>query len=236
MESKIIFVSLGPGDPELVTLKGFKTLQNSDVILCPSTISKDGRELSRSEDIVVSIGIDISKVRRFIVPMSRDREQTLTIYREVARQAVEIASSGQSVAITAEGDAGFYSSAQYICDYVEELGASTDRISGVPAFIDCARLSHTPLVSGDNSVEIMAYVDSSKSLIQKIEERKSSIVLMKISQREEIIKEALRNTNGYNIYYIESCGVDSLERIITDREEVLNRKFPYFAIIIIKPC
>ncbi|MFI3289529.1 MAG: precorrin-2 C(20)-methyltransferase [Rikenellaceae bacterium] len=235
MKSKIIFVSLGPGDPELVTLKGFKTLQNSDVILCPSTISKDGREVSRSEDIVVSIGIEISKVRRFIVPMSRDREQTLKLYREVAELAVEIASSGQSVAITAEGDAGFYSSAQYINDYVEELGVSTDRISGVPAFIDCARLAHTPLVSGDSSVEIMAYVDSAESLIQKIKEQKS-IVLMKISQREEIIKEALRNTDSYNIYYIESCGVDSLERIITDREEVLSRKFPYFAIIIIKPC
>ncbi len=235
MESKIIFVSLGPGDPELVTLKGFKTLQNSDVILCPSTISKDGRELSRSEDIVVSIGIDISKVRRFIVPMSRDREQTLKLYREVAKQAVEIASSGQSVAITAEGDAGFYSSAQYICDYVEELGASIDRISGVPAFIDCARLAHTPLVSGDSAVEIMAYVDSAELLVQKIEERKS-IVLMKISQREQIIKEALKSVEGYNIYYIESCGVDGLETIITDREEILNRKFPYFAIIIIKPC
>ncbi|MFR9650809.1 MAG: precorrin-2 C(20)-methyltransferase [Rikenellaceae bacterium] len=235
MESKITFVSLGPGDPELVTLKGFKTLQNSDVILCPSTISKGGCEVSRAEDIVVSIGIDISKVRRFIVPMSRDREQTLRLYREVAKLAVDIASSGQSVAITAEGDAGFYSSAQYINDYIEEMGVSTERISGVPAFIDCARLAHTPLVSGDSSVEIIAFVDSAESLLQRIEERKS-IVLMKISQREQIIKDAIRSAEGCKIYYIESCGVEGVESIITDREEILGRKFPYFAIIIFKPC
>lgn len=233
MSNKVIFVSLGPGDPELITIKGFKTLQNVDVILCPSTLTKDGRELSRSEDIVVSLGIDICKVRRFVVPMSRDREQTLNAYRRVAQLAVDYVASGQSVAITAEGDAGFYSSAQYIDEYVNMLGVETDRVSGVPAFIDCARLAHVPMVSGDSSMEVISRVDSVEMLLSRMSEDKS-IVLMKISQWEQTIKEAIQRSDNHQFIYIESCGVSDKEFVLTERDEILERKFPYFSIIIIK--
>lgn len=233
MSNNIIFVSLGPGDPELITLKGFKMLQNADVILCPSTINRDGRELSRSEDIVASLGIDICKVRRFVVPMSREREETLRAYRALADRAIEYMQSGHSVAITAEGDAGFYSSSQYIDEYIQSKGVATDRISGVPAFIDCARLAHTPLVSGDNAVEVISYVDSAESLRSKMSEAKT-IVLMKISQREAIIKEAIKSSTEHDFIYIESCGVKDKEFSICNLNEILERKFPYFAIIIIK--
>ena len=37
MNHPIHFVSLGPGDPELITLKGLKTLQKADIIYCPAT-------------------------------------------------------------------------------------------------------------------------------------------------------------------------------------------------------
>ncbi len=228
-----MFVSLGPGDPELITLKGFKTLQNADVILCPSTLNKEGQELSRSEDIVASLGIDICKVRRFHVPMSRDREATLRAYRAVADLAIDYMQSGHRVAVTAEGDAGFYSSSQYIDEYIESKGVATDRISGVPAFIDCARLAHTPLVCGDNAVEVISYVASAEALRKSMSEAKS-IVLMKISQREAIIKEAIAGDTDHNFVYIESCGVEGREFSSTNLDEIVERKFPYFAIIIIK--
>ena len=41
----VIFVSLGPGEPELITLKGLKALQNADCIFCPETRIRDGRTL-----------------------------------------------------------------------------------------------------------------------------------------------------------------------------------------------
>lgn len=233
MSNKIMFVSLGPGDPELITLKGFKILQNSDVILCPATITSDGRELSRSEDIVVSIGIDICKVRRFFVPMSRNREATLEVYASVAKQAAEFVGQGLSVAVTAEGDAGFYSSSQYIEEFAWEMGVETDRVAGVPAFIDCARRAHTHLVNQDSSIEVMAKVESAEQLLSKMAEDKS-IVLMKVSQWEASIKEAIQRSENHVFYYIESCGVESREFYSSDRDEILARKFPYFAILIIK--
>ncbi len=233
MTTPITFVSLGPGDPELITLKGLKMLQSADIILTPSTSIKGKEAVSRSEDIILSLGIDKEKVFRFHVPMSRNRQATLEAYRDVAEKALEHAANGLQVAITAEGDAGFYSSAQYIEEAIWALGGEASRIAGVPAFIDCARLAQTHIVSQDSSFEVIARIDSAEELLCAMSQNKS-IVLMKISQWEDVIKSVIRNSTGHIFYYIESCGVEGKEFYSCDNEVILNRKFPYFAILIIK--
>ena len=48
----IRFVSLGPGEPDLITLKGFKALQTADCIFCPATMNRDGKSSSRALTIL----------------------------------------------------------------------------------------------------------------------------------------------------------------------------------------
>ena len=55
--SPIQFVSLGPGEAELITLKGLKALQNADCIFCPETPVRDGHSLSRAADIMLRLDI-----------------------------------------------------------------------------------------------------------------------------------------------------------------------------------
>ena len=43
MSYPICFVSLGPGDPELITLKGLKKLRQAEIIYCPATMNKNGQ-------------------------------------------------------------------------------------------------------------------------------------------------------------------------------------------------
>ncbi|MFI3327979.1 MAG: precorrin-2 C(20)-methyltransferase [Rikenellaceae bacterium] len=230
---KIAFVSLGPGDPELITLKGLKALHASDIIFTPATRSKSGEEFSRSESVVLSLGIDAEKVTRFVVPMSRDRAATIEAYEELAKKAAQLAAGGVKVAITAEGDAGFYSSAQYIEEMLWKRNLETERIAGVPAFVDCARLVKTHIVNQDSSFEVIAKVESAEMLLEKMNEDKS-IVLMKVSQWEEFIKDAIRRSTNHIFHYVESCGVEGKEFHTSDTAQILERKFPYFAILLIK--
>ncbi|MFI3320825.1 MAG: precorrin-2 C(20)-methyltransferase [Rikenellaceae bacterium] len=233
MNPIITFVSLGPGDPELITLKGHRTLMEADVILCPSTLNREGVEHSKAEEVIGQLDVDCAKVERFVVPMSRDREKTFLVYSNTAQRAVELAKGGKRVAITAEGDAGFYSSSQYIEEAVWAMGGQTSRIAGVPAFIDCARRANVHVVSQDSSFEVIARVDSAEQLLGEMAQDKS-IVLMKISQWEEAIKSAISQSEEHDFYYVESCGVEGREFFSSVREEIVARKFPYFAILIIK--
>ena len=65
----ILFISLGPGDPELITLKGWKALQAADIVFCPETTGRDGQRTSRAADIVRQLNVSDDHIRRFLLPM-----------------------------------------------------------------------------------------------------------------------------------------------------------------------
>ena len=119
---KIFGISLGPGDPELITLKALKALNAVDVIFCPGTKSGEGRMKSRALDILRQLEVDETKIRLFQVPMSRDRQEALCAYDRVCGEVLELVRSGKSVGITAEGDACFYSSAHYMYGQLAQAG------------------------------------------------------------------------------------------------------------------
>ena len=105
MKGKIVGVSLGPGEPELITLKALKALQGADIIYCPGTQTK-----SRSGDILQALPVDMERVRLFHVPMSKDRTFANQAYDALCTEIASLVATGKNVAITAEGDSGFYSS------------------------------------------------------------------------------------------------------------------------------
>ena len=114
MSYPICFVSLGPGDPELITLKGLKKLRQADIIYCPATISKSGQLLSRAARIIEELEIEKSVVQFFTLPMSKDRTEVWKVYDTLYEKAISARDKEKKVVIVAEGDAGVYSSIQYI--------------------------------------------------------------------------------------------------------------------------
>lgn len=87
MSNPVIFVSLGPGEPELITLKGLKALQNADCIFCPETRTANGRIFSRAADILHALDIPDTTLSRFALPMSKNREQAFAAYDKVYSEA-----------------------------------------------------------------------------------------------------------------------------------------------------
>jgi len=135
MNHPIEFVSLGPGEPELITLKGLKALQQADCIFCPATTTREGNQVSRATDIMQALDIPLSVIKPFNLPMSKERGAALAAYDQVYEEAKTRYGQQQRVVIVAEGDAGFYSSIQYIFEKLQTAGIPAQRIAGIPAFI-----------------------------------------------------------------------------------------------------
>ncbi len=186
MVNEIVIVSLGAGDAEQITVKALKQLNKSDVILCPSTILK-GDVFSRSSEILKSLGVDNQKIESYHLPMSHDRSAALEVYQKVALYVVELYKSGLNVAITAEGDGGFFSSSQYISDIVSKMGIEVRRIAGVPAFIECAALANIHIANGNSPLIISPKLESTEMVSRAINDG-SNVVLMKLSQSQNAIK------------------------------------------------
>jgi len=233
MYNPVTFVSLGPGDPELITLRGLKSLQNADVVFCPSTPLSKGRISSRAKDILLQLGIEESKINLFNVPMNKDRSLAKESYQNVAVSIAQEYENEKKVVVTAEGDAGFYSTIYYISENLQANNIPINRIAGVPAFIASGTLANIHIVKQEEELNVIPGIVTLQELDSRLQNG-NSIVVMKASQCESVIKEALDTFKDAIFHYFENVGITDKEYYTADKTEILGRKFPYFSLIIIQ--
>ena len=229
----VSFVALGPGDPDLITLKALKALKEADIIFAPSTEKSVDIYKSRSKSILLALGIDEEKIALFDVTMSKDRTKVKLNYDAASLQIAEYYNKGFKVAVTAEGDSGFYSSIQYINDRLLAMDIPTSRIEGIPAFISCGALANIHVVKLEEKLIVIPGITSVEELSQYIEAG-DSVVIMKPSLCESVIKEVMHSIKDTLFHYFENVGVEDKEFYTTATEAIDVRKFPYFSLLIIQ--
>ncbi len=232
MPNPICFVSLGPGDPELITLKGLKKLRQADIVYCPATLDRNGRLLSRAARIVEELEIRGSAIRLFSLPMSKDRAEAREAYDNLYEMAVADRDGGKRVVIVAEGDAGFYSSIQYIYDKFRENRIEAERIAGVPAFIAAGALAGLHIAKQEERLIVMPGTLTAEELSEKISAG-YVIVIMKLSQCVEAVHACVRKHPEATFHYFENVGTEK-EFHTSDRELIRGKIFPYFSLMIIQ--
>ena len=232
MNGKITGVSLGPGEPELITVKALKTLQAADVIFCPATLrGKEERE-SKAARILEALGINTAKIRFFLVPMSTDRTAVNKVYDEICKEMAECAGAGQKVSLTAEGDACFYSSAHYIFEKLQRLGISVEMIAGVPAFIAAGASVGLHIVKQRARMLVIPGEVSAEELESALN-RVYTVVIMKVPLGEEIVRSYMAHHPEEHYFYFEQVGT-AAEYITSVYAEILKHPFTYFSILVIQ--
>ena len=223
MSNPIIFVSLGPGEPDLITLKGLKALQNADCIFCPETRTTSGRILSRAADILHALNIPNTTLSRFALPMSKNK-----VYSEASLLHKE----NKKVCIVAEGDAGFYSSVHYIFEKLQADNIPVQHIAGIPAFIAAGACAGLHIASQEERLTVIPGIITAEE-IEKYMEEEPTIVIMKLSQCTEEIHRCIHLHPEYNYHYFENIGTEK-EKYLHDTELISALSFPYFSLLIIR--
>lgn len=231
----IYFVSLGPGDPELITIQARRILLESHVIYTPVAVAPNGRRSSKAQEMLLSVGIRAEQLALYDLPMSKKRDAAQQAYESVARAIVEERRSGseRKIAVVAEGDSGFYSSSAYIGDLLVSEGIELVQLAGVPAFIACNALLGGQLVCLEEQLRVIPG-QATDAEWEEAWRSKHSIVIMKGSLCQKQILQAMERYPERHWSYYEYVGYDR-EWISTDLEAIKERTFPYFSIIISKP-
>ncbi len=234
MSEPIRLVSLGPGDPELVTLKALKYLQLADVLYCPAASCKHSSMPSRAGRILLALGIEPEKIHYFYVPMNKQRVRAKKDYAKVANNiAQDWAAGDKRVVLCVQGDAGFYASSFYIGELLEAQNIPIQRIAGVPAFIAGGTLANLHIVKQTETLQVLPFVSTYESL-QAACRAQNTVVIMKLSQNKDIIKDFIDKNFGYVFHYFENIGVEGKELYTKDTGEISQSKFPYFSLLIIQ--
>ena len=96
-------VALGPGDPELLTIKALRILQESDVIFYPGS-TFNGVQKSFVYPLLEFHNLRDKDLRGFYLEMSDDRSQSKKVYETTAFEIQKLATQGKKVVIVCEGD------------------------------------------------------------------------------------------------------------------------------------
>lgn len=136
-------VSVGPGDPELLTLKAVRVIGECPVVAVPDIGS--GRQTAYS--IVRSL-LEGKRVIDCSTPMSRDRARAAESYDRIADDICAVLDAGESVAYATLGDASVYSTFSYIRDRVAGRGYATEVVPGVTSFCASAAKLGVSLCDG----------------------------------------------------------------------------------------
>lgn len=235
MTQAVYFVSLGAGDPELITLKALRLLERADVIYSPVSLSPNGRRASKSKSIMLSLGIKEEQIVSYDMPVNREREGAEDAYKQVAEdiKARRQANGDLIAAVVAIGDAGFYASSAYIGELLEAENIPTLYLPGVPALIASNALIGGQLVQLDEQLRVIPGVATPNEW-EEAWQSKHTIVIMKGSMAEEEIKRAMKSYPHRHWHYLEYVGYEGKELYLNDVNQIAERKFPYFSLIISK--
>lgn len=232
MKGTFYGLGVGPGDPDLLTVKAYKILQGADVIITPT--KKMGKP-SIAYKIVESHIAPMTEVVEMSFPMislSEERETLKKQWKENADAIEEYLNAGKSVVFLTLGDPMVFSTYSYVMEFLLDREIEVVTLSGIPSFCNLAAQINVPLTQGEESLGVVAMTQPIEEIRQILDAHKN-VVIMKVSANNAVLAEELIARGLENAFVLVSnIGMEN-QTIIRDIE-VLKGKIPYLSTVLIK--
>ncbi|MCB1776197.1 MAG: precorrin-2 C(20)-methyltransferase [Candidatus Competibacteraceae bacterium] len=226
MTGTLYGVGVGPGDPELLTLKAVRTLQSVPVVAYPATPQGS----AQARDIAAQ-WLDGQREIPITMPCMLDRGPVNQGYDEAALVIADELSAGNDVAILCEGDPLFYGSFSYL---LHRLG---DRfpcvvIPGINSVSASAAAAAIPLMTGEQRLTVIP-ATADDEVIRHALFNSDSVAILKPGRHRPRLLELLRETGRTeDTLYVEQASRPA-ERIVRRFVEIPATPGPYFALFLV---
>ena len=215
-------IGVGPGDPELLTVKAINIMKEVDIIIAPKTEKKDG-------SVALSIARPYLKKDIEIVyqvfPMVVKFEESTEAWEANKNEILALLKAGKKIAFLTLGDPMFYSTYIYVYRLLEHEGFPIETIPGIPAFCAIGSKLGYPLVEGNDILSVIpATADPEK--IKKVMAVTDNVVLMKVYKNfSSIVDTLVENEMIDNAVMLSRCGLPDEVRIndlVAEKDKKVN--------------
>jgi precorrin-2/cobalt-factor-2 C20-methyltransferase len=231
---QLIGVGVGPGDPELLTLKAVRALQNADVLAHFAKAGRPSHARASAEQFLPEKFIDapllypVTTEEPFDSPQYRSNIDAF--FDEAANRLSEHLDAGRTVVVLSEGDPLFFGSYMHLHVRLHTR-YPVQVIPGVTAMSAAWSAAGTAMVRGDRTLTVLPGTMPEPEMQARLERRESTVI-MKIGRNLEKIRRALATSGRLNdAVYIEcvSMGQERMMRLAEKPDD----HAPYFSMILL---
>ena len=222
---KLYGVSVGPGDPELLTLKAVRVIEECDVVAVPNI----GHKRQTAYKIAEAY-LEGKELLDCPTPMTKDRMVVLAAYADIADMLCEKLAAGKSVAYLCLGDIAIYSTYIYVHDLVVERGFDAEIIPGVTSFSAVAAKLGMALCEGPERLLVAPVMASDVDDILDVPANK---VFMKSGKSIVELRDKLAERGELdNASMVANCGLP--DEKVFERFADIGDDTDYFSVVVVK--
>jgi precorrin-2/cobalt-factor-2 C20-methyltransferase len=232
--ARLIAIGVGPGDPELVTLKALRMLEAADVV---AHFAKAGAASNARAVVAGHLRPDVQELP-LLYPLTTEMPKATPTYQDAIRDffdasAATIAAhldAGRTVAVVCEGDPLFYGSYMHLHVRLSSR-YPTEVVAGITGMSGCWSSAGAPIAQGDDVFTVLPGTLPEDELTRRLAEADAAVV-MKVGRHLPKIRRALECTGRLDrAIYVER---GTMNGAMTMRlAEKQDDQAPYFAVVLV---
>jgi precorrin-2/cobalt-factor-2 C20-methyltransferase len=239
MQGTFYIVGVGPGDPQLMTLKAARILEKCNIWFVPSAFENGGSMalkiasggVSREGKTILSHHFPMKQVHRGEEP----DPELKSAWQEAAKTIMASLGDGQDVVFPTLGDPAIYSTGFYICETLQEYGSpfKIQIVPGVSAIGASSAVAALPLCLGDERLSVIPATFENER-IRELLELSDVVVFMKVYKVMERLVGLLEELGLVdNAVLVERCSLPD-QRIWTDVRQAVGQNIHYFSTMVVR--
>ncbi|KOO51171.1 precorrin-2 C(20)-methyltransferase [Viridibacillus arvi] len=225
-------LGVGPGDPELITVKAFRVIQESPVIAYPRKRKGSKSYAQRIVDVYIRPGE--KDMLGLVFPMTKDQAILDREWNKAVELVYEKLQEGKDVAFVTEGDPLLYSTFIHMMKLMQELHPEIEikTVPGISSFNGSASRLGIALADGDDHVAIIPATDDYAAMKKALEDH-DAVVFIKVAKVMDLMIQILKELNLYDKASVVTK-VTSDEEVIWTMDELEDAELEYLTLMVVR--
>lgn len=226
-------LGVGPGDPELITVKSFRILKESPVIAYPRKMR--GAKSYALTITEMYVNTEEKEMLGLTFPMTKDKEALEKQWTKTVSQVWDFLKEGKDVAFVTEGDPMIYSTFIHMMRLMkaEHPEVEVKSIPGISSINASASTLGIPLADGDEQIAIVPATDDYGRMRKALEEH-DCVVFIKVAKVIDLMLTVLRDLDLVEKAAVLTKVTSSEEMIWRDVESLQGRELEYLTLMVVR--
>jgi len=228
---KLIGIGVGPGDPELITLKAYRLIQSAQVICYLANVQGQSQAKHIARAAFKKLKTEPLEIP-VLMPMSQDRTIANKVYDKAADEIARQLEAGSDVIFLCEGDPLFFGSFAYLLERLEPQ-FECQVVPGISSVHAASAALVEPLTQLKQSFAVVSGRHDDKHLVDTLNNHDTVVIMKAGLSRPRILKALIETDRTQDACYLEYIGRDN-QSILKDVTQLNFEAGPYFSLFVVR--